>query len=283
MMCSATQWLDTNAGIVHLMPSSLLILFMANSLITDVVFDSQTLAMLKMLHKFGAPIAKTTHWQQVLWPNRQLLLTTCLTMSTGMRSISFGWQTKQPHPTFTQLHHCWPMFTHPELWFFAANWYRLLDIHAPLDSFRPLLTDDVQLVFPEATVTGFEGYTGWYNNVVKIFFDEEHTLKVADITKQSDDACEAHVVVNWHASIWNAPEARSTAWWWMQIKLGKWNASAMAIWPFLNILLMAWHTSRVLASFRASGTASYSIPHPIMKNIPDSKLGNFYREHQPDP
>ena len=102
------------------------------------------------------------------------------------------------------------MFTHPELWFFAANWYRLLDIHAPLDSFRPLLTDDVQLVFPEATVTGFEGYTGWYNNVVKIFFDEEHTLKVADITMQSDDACEAHVVVNWHASIWNAPEARST-------------------------------------------------------------------------
>ena len=39
---------------------------MANSLITDVVFDSETLAMLKMLHKFGAPIAKTTHWQQVL-------------------------------------------------------------------------------------------------------------------------------------------------------------------------------------------------------------------------
>ena len=66
MMCSATQWLDTNAGIVHLISNSLLILFMANSLITDVVFDSETLAMLKMPYKFGAPIAKTTHRQQVL-------------------------------------------------------------------------------------------------------------------------------------------------------------------------------------------------------------------------
>ena len=102
------------------------------------------------------------------------------------------------------------MFTHPELWFFASNWYRLLDIHAPLECFQPLLTDDVQLVFPEATVTGFEGYTGWYNNVINIFFDEEHTLKVADITNQSDATCDVHVVVNWHASIWNAPEARSS-------------------------------------------------------------------------
>ena len=66
MMCSATQWLDTNAGIVHLRPNSRLILFMANSLITDVVFDSETLAMLKMFHMFGAPMAKTTHRQQVL-------------------------------------------------------------------------------------------------------------------------------------------------------------------------------------------------------------------------
>ena len=102
------------------------------------------------------------------------------------------------------------MFTHPELWSFASNWYRFLDIHAPLDSFKPLITDDVQLVFPEATVSGFEGYSGWYNNVINIFFDEEHTLKVSDIVKQSDSVCEVHVVVNWHASIWNAPAACST-------------------------------------------------------------------------
>ena len=102
------------------------------------------------------------------------------------------------------------MFTHPEIWSFASNWYRYLDVHAPLESFRPLLTEDVQLFFPEATVTGFEGYSGWYNKVINIFFDEEHTLRVADITSQSDLSAEVHVVVNWHASVWNAPDARST-------------------------------------------------------------------------
>jgi hypothetical protein len=101
------------------------------------------------------------------------------------------------------------MITHPELWAFSASWYRLLDIHAPLESFRPLLTKDVQLVFPESTVEGFDGYSSWYKNVINIFFDEEHTLKVADIINQNDSVCDAHVVVNWHASIWNAPEARS--------------------------------------------------------------------------
>ena len=88
------------------------------------------------------------------------------------------------------------MFTHPEIWSFASNWYRYLDVHAPLGSFRPLLTEDVQLVFPEATVTGFEGYSSWYNKVIDIFFDEQHTLKIADITSQSDQAAEVHVVVN---------------------------------------------------------------------------------------
>lgn len=102
------------------------------------------------------------------------------------------------------------MFTHPEIWAFATAWYQLLDIHAPLDSFRPLLTEDVKLVFPEATVQGFAGYSDWYNKVISIFFDEEHTLKVADITSSSDDECTVHVIVNWKASIWNAPAARST-------------------------------------------------------------------------
>ena len=61
------------------------------------------------------------------------------------------------------------MFTHPEIWAFATNWYLLLDIHAPLESFKPLLTNDVDLVFPEANLKGFEGYSSWYNKVIEIF------------------------------------------------------------------------------------------------------------------
>ena len=102
------------------------------------------------------------------------------------------------------------MFTHPEIWSFASNWYRLLDIHAPLESYKPLLSEDVDLVFPEATLKGFDGYTNWYNKVIEIFFDEQHTLKVADIVSQEENSCEIHVVVNWHASIWSPPQARST-------------------------------------------------------------------------
>jgi hypothetical protein len=102
------------------------------------------------------------------------------------------------------------MITHPELWSFATTWYRYLDVHAPLESFRSLVTKDVEFVFPEATVRGFEGYTGWYNTVVGIFFDEIHTLKTADIQVQSDNSATAHVVVNWQASTWQAPNASST-------------------------------------------------------------------------
>ncbi len=102
------------------------------------------------------------------------------------------------------------MFTHPEIWAFASAWYQLLDIHAPLDSFEPLLSGNVKLVFPEATVEGFSGYSDWYQKVISIFFDEVHTLKVADIIEQSADHCTVHVVVNWKASVWNAPQATST-------------------------------------------------------------------------
>lgn len=102
------------------------------------------------------------------------------------------------------------MFTHPEIWSFASAWYQLLDIHAPLECYRRLLSDDVKLIFPEATVERFEGYANWYQKVVDIFFDEQHTLKVADITSQSEDSCEVHVVVNWKASVWSPPQAKST-------------------------------------------------------------------------
>jgi hypothetical protein len=102
------------------------------------------------------------------------------------------------------------MFSHPEIWSFASQWYQLLDIHAPLESYKILTTEDVEFVFPEVTVKGFDGYTKWYNTVIGLFFDEEHTLKVADIVEQNDDQCTVHVVVNWHASIWQAPAATST-------------------------------------------------------------------------
>jgi hypothetical protein len=100
--------------------------------------------------------------------------------------------------------------SHPQLWAFASAWYRFLDVHAPLVSFKDLITEDAEFVFPEITVKGFSGYQGWYEKVIDIFFDEVHTLKTADIISTSGDECEAHVVVNWHASVWTPPAPVST-------------------------------------------------------------------------
>jgi len=40
------------------------------------------------------------------------------------------------------------MVTHPERWSFATTWYRYLDVHTPLESFRCLVTKDLEFAFP---------------------------------------------------------------------------------------------------------------------------------------
>ncbi len=91
---------------------------------------------------------------------------------------------------------------------FAQDWYRKLDVHEPLEAYRPLLADDAEFVFPEATVRGFDGFKGWYDRVIRLFFDEAHAVKRVKITKPGADA-EVKVVVHWEASRWNPPAARS--------------------------------------------------------------------------
>jgi hypothetical protein len=92
----------------------------------------------------------------------------------------------------------------------AEVWYRKLDVHAPLEEFRPLIAEDeVTMVFPEATVEGFDGFQGWYENVIGIFFDEEHTVKEVKVTPKDGDRADVKVVVKWEASIWNPPEPYS--------------------------------------------------------------------------
>jgi len=42
----------------------------------------------------------------------------------------------------------------------------------------PLLADaDLEMVFPEATEKGHAGFEHWYERVIRIFFDEVHTVK----------------------------------------------------------------------------------------------------------
>ena len=92
---------------------------------------------------------------------------------------------------------------------FAKVWYQKLDIHAPEVEFLPMLADEeLEMVFPEATVKGWVGFEGWLQRVIRIFFDEVHTLKEVKTTINGDYA-DVKVVVQWEASVWNPPSAKS--------------------------------------------------------------------------
>jgi hypothetical protein len=91
----------------------------------------------------------------------------------------------------------------------AADWYLKLDVHAPLEEYIPFLAEEgLEMRFPEVTVYGFDGFKGWYERVIGIFFDEVHTLKQVTATPLGDKA-NVKVVVKWEASIWKAPAAKS--------------------------------------------------------------------------
>lgn len=102
--------------------------------------------------------------------------------------------------------------TEAEIKQLASEWYLKLDVHAPLEEYVPFLIEEgLEMRFPEATVYGFDGFKDWYERVVRIFFDEVHTLKEVKITPSENSANEANVkvVVKWEASVWKAPAAKS--------------------------------------------------------------------------
>lgn len=93
----------------------------------------------------------------------------------------------------------------------AREWYHKLDVHAPMVELLPMLADEgLEMVFPEATVYGHTGFEGWYQTVIRLFFDEEHTVKTVKVLGAGpDNAAQVHVVVHWKASAWKPPGALS--------------------------------------------------------------------------
>lgn len=91
----------------------------------------------------------------------------------------------------------------------AEAWYRKLDVHAPMVEVLPMLSEGgVEMHFPEATLATMAEFEGWYQRVIRIFFDEVHTVK--EVSAEIDgDTARVHVVVEWQASIWNPPAASS--------------------------------------------------------------------------
>ena len=98
--------------------------------------------------------------------------------------------------------------TEKEIKEMAADWYHKLDVHAPMVEVLPMLAEDAQMKFPEATLRGLADFEGWYQRVIRIFFDEVHTVREVTSTISGESA-DVHVVVEWHASVWNPPGATS--------------------------------------------------------------------------
>lgn len=99
--------------------------------------------------------------------------------------------------------------TEVEAYDLALAWYQLLDLHAPLEEVLPLLVEEgLNMLFPEGAMKGLEGFQGWYERVINLFFDEVHTLKQVKVFPNGDRTT-AKVVVRWEASRWNPPTANS--------------------------------------------------------------------------
>lgn len=93
---------------------------------------------------------------------------------------------------------------------FATAWYKKLDVHVPMVEILPMLTPEgLVMKFPETTAYGLADFENWYQRVIRIFFDEVHTVKEVTPIIRGGQA-EVHVVVEWQASVWNPPQAKSS-------------------------------------------------------------------------
>lgn len=92
----------------------------------------------------------------------------------------------------------------------VLNWYRLLDRHAPVEELLGHLAgDELVMRFPEAEVRGQDGFTGWYEGVIRRFFDEVHDVTTLKVDLGDRTRATLTIVVNWQARIWDPPAARS--------------------------------------------------------------------------
>jgi hypothetical protein len=92
---------------------------------------------------------------------------------------------------------------------FAADWYRKLDEHVSVEQLIPMLAErEVEFLLPETSFRGVDAFREWYEGVIRLFFDESHTLQRVDVSGQGDRVL-VDVVVNWQARRWNPPAPHS--------------------------------------------------------------------------
>src|SRR5262245_21202385 len=107
--------------------------------------------------------------------------------------------------------------THEQIRKFVDAWYLALDQHIPAADCAALVSDDVEMIFPEKTLHGVNDFKAWYGGgtyadgdhtagVINIFFDENHTVVSVESELMGDQA-NLRVVVAWQASWFEPPSA----------------------------------------------------------------------------
>ena len=93
----------------------------------------------------------------------------------------------------------------------VLEWYKKLDVHAPMVEILPMVSDgELRMVFPEATLHNQADFESWYQRVIRVFFDEVHTMKELNIDISSDGSqADIKLIVYWEASVWNPPDRNS--------------------------------------------------------------------------
>ena len=93
---------------------------------------------------------------------------------------------------------------------FAHKWYFMLNTHASIDEFLPMLSKEQLIMkFPESTIEGTEAFIQWHKTVSHTFFDQDHNIKFLDVKLDGQNAY-LEVIVRWQARTWEPPAAKST-------------------------------------------------------------------------
>jgi len=93
---------------------------------------------------------------------------------------------------------------------FAHKWYYMLNTHAKIEEFLPMLSkENLKMKFPEATLEGIDAFTEWHKTVTNTYFDQDHNIKFLE-TKLDDMRAEVRIIVRWQARTWKPPAAKSS-------------------------------------------------------------------------
>src|ERR1700733_2889029 len=87
------------------------------------------------------------------------------------------------------------MITEDQIKKFAAAWYYVLDIHAPIEEAYKLLADkDLNMQFPDGDIRDFASFKKWYDRVTNLFFDEIHNVQSVKAEIKGNEAAGEDVV-----------------------------------------------------------------------------------------